>query len=181
LYFENGAGFNVMQSKRFILRAGAAFAALSACSGEPTMSQPSAAALPPLMWQQVTSVRVLCLVGPDVLPGRRELEAEICAKVRDLAAARAPVPVSTVGFGDPAVLEPETVTLLVHAAIQSEGDGRLLVFDIRTFRPGRPEAAELFGAAPRAVRIPVSGPAGPALDAALTAALAETLPSSQAK
>jgi hypothetical protein len=34
----------------------------------------------------------------------------------------------------------------------------------------------LFGTAPRALRIPASGPIGPAIDSALRAALAETLP-----
>lgn len=137
---------------------------------------PAQAATPQLTWQQAGSVRILCLVGPKTRADADKLQEEICDTVRELAAKGAPVPVSRLGFGDPAVLEPGTVTLLVHASVQNDGDQRLVALDVRPFRPGGDRNAILFGAAPRAVRIPGSGPGGETLQAALAAALAETLP-----
>jgi hypothetical protein len=100
----------------------------------------------------------------------------MCDIVRKLAAEGAPVPVSRVALGDPAVLEPGMVTLLVHASVQNDGEARLVALDVRPFRTGGDHVAVLFGAAPRAVRIAGSGPGGDKLEAALAAALAETLP-----
>ncbi|HYJ83871.1 MAG TPA: hypothetical protein VEW26_13640 [Allosphingosinicella sp.] len=137
---------------------------------------PAQASTPVLAWQQAGSVRILCLAGPKTRSDADKLEEEICDTVRALAADGAPVPVSRVGFGDPAVLEPGTVTLLVHASVQNDGGQRLVALDVRPFRPGGDHNAILFGAAPRAVRIPGSGPGGDKLEAALAAALAETLP-----
>ena len=141
---------------------------------------PAGAATPPLIWQQAGAIRVLCVVAPptggDVRALHDDLQEELCDTARALAADGAPVPVSRVGFGDPAVLEPGTVTLLVHASVQSDGGGRLVALAVRPFRPGGDHNAILFGAAPRAVRIPASGPGGDKLEAALAAALAETLP-----
>jgi hypothetical protein len=137
---------------------------------------PAQASTPVLTWQQAGSIRVLCVVGPKTRPDADKLQEEMCDSVRTLAADGAPVPVSRVGFGDPVILEPGTVTLLVHASVQNDGDRRLVALDVRPFRPGGDHNAILFGAAPRAVRIPGSGPGGDKLEAALAAALAETLP-----
>ncbi|MFN3389712.1 MAG: hypothetical protein ACK40O_12355, partial [Allosphingosinicella sp.] len=127
-------------------------------------------------WQQVDSAKVLCLVAPETLPGRNALQAQLCDTVRDLAAEGAPIPVETIGFGDPAVLDRNVATLLVHASVQEAGGQRLLLFTIRTYRAGRVETDTLFGAPPRAVPLTPSGAADPALHDALAAALAETLP-----
>jgi hypothetical protein len=133
------------------------------------------------MWQQAGAIRILCVVGPATRSDARPLQEELCDTVRALAADGAPVPVSRVGFGDPVVLEPGTVTLLVHASVQKDGDQRLVALDVRPFRPGGDHNFILFGAAPRAVRIPGSGPGGDKLEAAVAAALAETLPWRQAR
>ncbi|MEO7177523.1 MAG: hypothetical protein ABIW83_01635 [Allosphingosinicella sp.] len=158
-----------------LLRAFCALALLP-LGAAPLTAAPASAATQPLMWQQAGTIHVLCVVGPATRPDARKLEEEICDTVRALAADGAPVPVSRVGFGDPAVLEPGTVTLLAHASVESDGDQRLVALDIRPFRPGGDYNAILFGAAPRAVRIPGSGPGGDKLEAAIAAALAETLP-----
>lgn len=139
------------------------------------------AATPPLMWQQVVSVRVLCLLQPHTLPERRQLESQLCDRVVTLASEGATLPVSAVGFGDPAVIEPDTLTLLVHGSIQPDEDGRLLVLDIRPFRAAREQSALLFGPPPRAVRLSDSGRLGETADGALRAALAEILPWGQAR
>lgn len=137
---------------------------------------PAQAATPVLAWQQAGSVRILCLVGPKTRADADKLQEEICDTVRELAAEGAPMPVSRIGFGDPALLEQGTVTLLVQASVESDGDKRLVALNVRPYRPGGDRNAILFGAAPRAVRIPGSGPGGDKLQAALAAALAETLP-----
>jgi hypothetical protein len=165
-----------MQFGAKLLRACCALALLPLVGAAPVTVAPALASTPPLMWQQAGPVRILCLVGPATHPDARKLQEEMCDIVRTLAADGAPVAVSRVAFGDPAVLEPGTVTLLVHASVQTDGDRRLVALDVRPFRPGGDHQAVLFGAAPRAVRIPGSGPGGDKLEAALAAALAETLP-----
>jgi hypothetical protein len=165
-----------MEFQARLLRALCAPATLLLAGAAPVNVAPVQPSTPPLMWQQAGPVRILCLVGPATRPDARTLQEEICDSVRALAADGAPVEVSRVGFGDPAVLEPGTVTLLVHASVQDDGKQRLVALDVRPFRPGGDHNAILFGAAPRAVRIPGSGPGGDKLEAALAAALAETLP-----
>ncbi|HEU0100590.1 MAG TPA: hypothetical protein VFQ67_17650 [Allosphingosinicella sp.] len=150
--------------------------ALLQLGAAPLSAAPVQAATPVLAWQQAGALRVLCLVGPKTRPDADRLQEEMCDSVRALAADGAPMAVSRVGFGDPAVLEPGTATLLVQASVQSDGDQRLVALNVRPFRPGGDHNAILFGAAPRAVRIPGSGPGGDKLEAALAAALAETLP-----
>jgi hypothetical protein len=171
-----------MHIKAVFLRGFAAFAILAACGAEGLVT-PAAGSTQPLIWQGVDSIRILCLVSQDSAnpkiqdePARRALEAEIAGKVAKLAAAGAPVPVNPATAGDPAVLDPAIVTLLVHASVRTDGNGRVLALHVRPFRAGGVEKAMLFGAAPRAVRLPQSGASAPELDAALAAVLAETLP-----
>jgi hypothetical protein len=171
-----------MHIKAVLLRGFAAFAILCACGAEGLLT-PAAASSRPLIWQGVESVRILCLVSQDSAqpkiedePARRALEAEIAARVAKLASAGAPVPVSRAAPGDPAILDPAVVTLLVQASVRADANGRLLALHVRPFRAGGVERALLFGAAPRAVRLPQSGATAPDLDAALAAILADTLP-----
>lgn len=165
----------------FPARLSRAFCVLALLGAAPVTAAPAEAATQPLLWQQARSIRILCLVaappaGSDVRESHGDLEEELCGMARALAADGAPVTVSRVGFGDPAILEPGTVTLLVHASVENDGGERLVALDIRPFRPGGDHNALLFGAAPRAVRIPASGAGGDKLEAAVAAALAETLP-----
>jgi hypothetical protein len=160
-----------------LLRALCALALLPFTGAAPLIVAPASASTPPLIWQQAAAIRVLCLVAPSTSPDEtNRLQEELCGIVLTLASEGAPVPVSRVGFGDPAVLEPGTVTLLVHASVQADGDQRLVALDIRPFRAGGDHNGVLFGAAPRAVRIPRVGAGGHKLDAAVSAVLAETLP-----
>lgn len=159
-----------------LLRAFRAPALLPFCGAALLNLAPAQAATPVLAWQQAASVRVMCLVGPKTRADADKLEDEMCETVRGLAARGAPVPVSRIGLGDPAVLDRGTVTLIVQASVQSDGDQRLVALNVRPFRPGGDHNAILLGAAPRAVRIPGSGPGGDKLEAAIGAALAETLP-----
>lgn len=131
---------------------------------------------PPVDWQGVREVRVLCLLQTDRPAERMPLQDLLCARVRALAADGAPVPVSELGFGDPAVLNSDAATLLVHASVRDSASGRLLIVAIRPFRTGPVDRTILFGAAPRAVPMSDGRAPAPAVDAALDAALAEILP-----
>jgi hypothetical protein len=137
-------------------------------------ASPAAATTPVLAWEGARLLGVHCLVGPDHLPGRRQLQAALCERLRTLAADQAPLPVAVLPPGDPRLIASDTVVLLFHAAVQPDGGRPLLVFTTRSYRAAA-APSELFGAAPRAVALPPGG-AGPKLDAALDAALAETLP-----
>ncbi len=142
------------------------------------------ASTPVLAWDGAKRLGVQCLVDPDRLPDRRKIQAALCDHVRTLAADEAPVPVVVLAPGDPGLIAADTAVLLVHANVQP-GDGAktgaeapLLVFSLRVFR-ATAAPSELFSAAPRAVPLPGdlhTAGASPSFDAALQAALAETLP-----
>ena len=134
------------------------------------------AATPAQIWSGVSRIGVQCLAAPGTASGIRELQSAICERVRELAARGAPAPVSVIQLGDPAILAPGTVTLLVHASVQPAGRNRLVAVAIRPFRVSADQNAVLFGAAPRAALVPASGTVAPALDTALRDALAETTP-----
>lgn len=163
----------------------AAIVALCACRGDaavnaaaPVDAAPSPVAREatslPLLWQGARGLNIFCVASGDA-DGER-LRNDLCARVRTIAAAGAPLPVRIVAPGDPAILDPDAVALLVHASVASEDGKRLLAFSIRPTRSGGAGRDLLFGAAPRAIRLPQSGAATAALDAALAAALAECLP-----
>ena len=153
-------------SPSFPLCVGAALSAAGAAS----------ASTPPLIWNDVAAVGVQCVVASD-LPGERErLEPALCARVRALASRGAPTPVRAVPIGDPAILGAGAVTLLVHGSVQPLAGRRVLAYTVRPFRVSADQTSVLYGAAPRAVSVPAAGALGPALDASLSAALADVLP-----
>jgi hypothetical protein len=138
----------------------------------------TAASTPVLAWDGARRLGVQCLVDPDRTPDRRRLQAVLCERVRTLAADKAPIPVALLTPGDPGLIAADTAVLLFHANLQpsqAQG-GPLLVFNLRVFR-ATAAPSELFGAAPRATALP-TGSTQPdrQFDAAVNAALAETLP-----
>jgi hypothetical protein len=104
----------------------------------------------------------------------------LCARFAALASEGAPVPISIVEHGDPALVQQGTLTLMLHGAvyptssIAPRATGQFMAFTVRPHRA----AAEnrYFGTAPKVVSLPAGTAQGPALDAALAAVLAETLP-----
>ncbi|MDQ3074957.1 MAG: hypothetical protein M3Q88_05020 [Pseudomonadota bacterium] len=130
---------------------------------------------PTLMWTGAKRVNILCNVagGPGI--DQAAMSGQLCREVARIAAKGAPMPVRTILIGDPAVLASDAVTLLVHASVTRSRQDRLLAFSVRPYRTSSEQAAVLFGAAPRAAPLSPSG-TSPALEAALTAALSETLP-----
>lgn len=128
----------------------------------------------PLLWQGAERIGVQCLVQVDGAvdqPGA----ARLCERARAIAAEGAPAPVEIVAPGDPAILDRGTVTLLLHVSIESHDGRGLAALSLRPFR-NAPEAAQLFGAAPRAVRLAAGADLVAALEPPLAAALNETLP-----
>ena len=130
---------------------------------------------PPLLWRNATSVGVQCIVTREPFRNDPQLQATLCARLADLASRGAPIPVQVVPLGDPALVAPGRAGLLVHAAIEPQRGGRLIVFSIRPVG-GSAESAILFGAAPRAVSLGERELKSAALDAALAKALTEILP-----
>lgn len=150
-----------------------AFAALGLlCVAGAAPLGPAAAATPPLLWQKVARVQLLCLVRTPAGVETGRLHERICGRAARFAAEGAPAPVSQVRLGDPLVLDADAVTILVHANVESGRSGPLLALSLRPFRASAEAGSLLFAAAPRAV--PLADEA--ALDAALRGALAETLP-----
>jgi hypothetical protein len=148
-------------------RASAGLVLLSACAAA---TAPAEASTPALIWRDVERVNILCLVQTESGVDQGRLRDLVCDGVRKAAAKGSPVPVAIIAPGDPAVLAQGSITLLVHASLEKD----VLAFTIRPFRASADPL--LFAAAPRAV--PIADPAGPApeLEAALGAALSETLP-----
>ncbi|HZG08981.1 MAG TPA: hypothetical protein VEZ70_08380 [Allosphingosinicella sp.] len=162
---------------RAIICGSAALAAVSGgLVGSLAAASPAPSAMPPLAWQNAGKLQILCTVVSDRFGERESLEAQLCARTRALAAKNSPVAVQPLAFGDPALIDPANITLLLHASVQQPGAERLLVFNIRAYRAGGVETDILFGAVPRAVTLSDAEAFAPALDAALSAALSETLP-----
>ncbi|MDQ8755733.1 hypothetical protein RCO27_05775 [Sphingosinicella sp. LHD-64] len=137
---------------------------------------PAAAATPLQIWQDVSRIGVQCVVAAAQSDLRQALQASICDRVRSLAMPGAPAPLDIIPIGDPAILAPGTVTLLVHASAEPVPGGQLVAFTIRPFRAAAEQTTVLYGAAPRAATLQNSGALNEALDAALGTALSETLP-----
>jgi hypothetical protein len=162
-----------MQFVGSFARACTALVLLSTCGGEAMTTATAQASTPAPIWRDVARVNVMCLVQTESGVDQGILHNRICNSVRDAAAVGSPAPVQIVGPGDPAVLSPDSVTLLVQASAQGKSSSGLLAFSIRPYRSQ--SEAMLFTAAPRAVALAGAGPAKE-FEAALAAALSETLP-----
>lgn len=127
--------------------------------------------LPALSAQGIARTHILCLLVDPAGPKPRMQQA-LCAQVRRLAALGAPVPVDTIGFGDPALLEPDALGILVHVAIERTGPHPHAVLNIRPHRT-QLSAGVLFGATPATAPI---GADGTIADAAIITALNQVLP-----
>jgi hypothetical protein len=158
-----------MQLLVSIRRACATFALLCAAGLAPSAA---AASTPSPFWQGVTRVQILCLVRTEAGVDTGPLRDRLCGRVAALAGEAAPAPVAALAPGDPKLLAPDAVTILAHFNSERSAAGPLLAFSLRPFRASADAGSLLFSAAPRAV--PLADAA--ALDAALHAALSETVP-----
>lgn len=137
-----------------------------------TAALPCAAETPSPLWSGVKRVGVVCLVNTDHGVDTGALRDRLCARVRALTTAGAPVPVVKSEIGDAAMLSADQLTLLVHASTGGTPGGRLMAISIRPYR-GAASATLLFGAEPRVVS---TNAADTALDAALSVPLGQLLP-----
>jgi hypothetical protein len=153
---------------------------MCAVAGGPGIAAAADAATPSLLWTGAKRIAVNCLVQSLSAGETAKFEKALCEEVRVLAARQAPLPVARVEQGDPALISPDTVTLLVHASIQRTASGRTFVFTIRPYRPSGGDAEVFFGTAPQAVELAsaelASAAISPALKASLGAAVADILP-----
>jgi hypothetical protein len=136
---------------------------------------PAFASTPSLVWAGAKQLAVICLVQSSTLTETVQFERELCRRVEALARRSAPIPVRQAQPGDHAVMIGDAATLLVHASVERNSQGRTVAFTIRPYRASGGETDILFGTTPRAIEIPRSG-INPALDAGLSRALAEVLP-----
>ncbi|HEX8553342.1 MAG TPA: hypothetical protein VF695_01420 [Sphingomonas sp.] len=135
-----------------------------------TIATPVSADTPTALWRGVTRVGVTCLVNTDRGVDTGVLHDRLCARVRALAAAGAPVPIAAVSIGDPQMFDASTITLLVHAS--TRGTAGMMAVSIRPYRNAEGTGL-LFGAEPRAMP---TGANDAQLDAALSVPLSQILP-----
>lgn len=146
------------------------------------------AEMPDPAWTNINRLAVHCQIAADRSVGqelvdRDPLQADLCNRIRRIAAAGAPVPVEVVPIGQIVNTPPGTAGLLVHAAVVPAANavagakGDVLAFTMRPYRNGpMTPAPTLFGAAPRIAPLPAAAGDGAALDTALRTALGEVLP-----
>jgi hypothetical protein len=136
---------------------------------------PAQATTPDSSWRGVDRLHILAqLTGP--LDSTIDA-AGFCERVRRIAADGSPMPVQCVSIGEAMAADAAGKALVVvQAAIQPTGDGRVLVGSARrTASAGLEPAPNLLGATPRAARLSDAAPDA-AADQALREALTEILP-----
>lgn len=155
-------------------RAFAALVTLCASAGAHPVTMEASIASPSLLWAGAKRLAVNCLVHTSTGDSAR-LQAKLCDRVQSLAARSAPMPVLRAEAGDPAFIQSDTVILLVHASVERKPSASTIAFTIRPYRASGGEAEAFYGTAPRAMEL-ASASIEPALEAALSAAIAEILP-----
>lgn len=161
--YRSGAGIAAASSLA-LLAADAGAGAVAATPPAPAPASPAA------LWQNLTALGVTCLVHTPHGVDTGALYDQLCAAVTRQAAKGAPVPVTATPLGG-AALAPGRVTLLVQATVAPVNGADAIALTLRPFRNAM-GAGQFFAAAPRIV---AAGDTA-ALDAAVAALLAETLP-----
>lgn len=126
----------------------------------------------PLAFQNVERLQVLCLLQGDRGIAPEADQERLCNAVARLAEDGAELPVAIIPIGDPQVVAPGGLTLLVHGALTDAYGGKRLAFTVRPYRPSVAGSDVLFGAMPRLADFTDDA----ALEAAVAASLNEVLP-----
>lgn len=123
----------------------------------------------PLAYQDIERVQVLCLVqtGRGVAPETDR--TRLCDLVADLAGRGTDLPVSVIATGDPQVVAPSRITVLVHGSLV--GSDRIAL-TMRPYRPAITGSDVLFGSMPRVIDFSDNAE----LESAISASLDEILP-----
>ncbi len=123
----------------------------------------------PLAYQGVERLQVLCLLQTSQGLASPADRARLCESIAQMAGTGTQLPVSVIETGDPQVVAPNHLTLLVHGAL--DGDGTLAL-TIRPYRPSVAGSDVLFGARPRMANFNDASE----VEAAISASLDEILP-----
>ena len=75
----------------------------------------------PLAYQNIERLQVLCLLQNDGRLAPNPDKERLCDAVARLASAGTELPVSVIATGDPQVVAPNRLTLLVHGALHAQG------------------------------------------------------------
>ena len=126
----------------------------------------------PLAYRDLEKLQILCLVQTDGVLAETDISQSLCESVAKAAEADSPIPVEIIAIGDPQVVQPRRLTVLVHAAIDDTGGERRLALTMRPYRPAAAGSDVLFGAMPRIVGWDDEG----ARERTIAAALDEILP-----
>ena len=135
------------------------------------MTMPTESSSVPLAYRDVERVLVLCLVQKDGAIAH-SAEERVCKAAARIAGAGTGIPVETVAAGDPRMVAPGSLTVLVHGGVSGPAGREQVAIAVRPYRAGVSGAEVLFGAAPRTA--PLGDEA--ALTATLSASLDEILP-----
>ncbi|MFK3890587.1 hypothetical protein [Sphingomonas sp. NPDC079357] len=167
--YRSGAGIAAASSLALLAAEAGAQpdAASPPAAGQP--AAPAAANIAPF-WQDITALGVTCLVHTPRGIDTGALHDRLCAAVATQAAKGAPVPVAAAPLGS-ATLAAGRVTLLVQATVMPVNGADAIALTLRPFR-NTAESGQFFAAAPRIV----AGGDAAALDRAVAALLADTLP-----
>ncbi len=131
---------------------------------------------PPAMWRDVGQVGVLCLVETPRGVDNGPLHERICSAAERAAAKGATIAPLRFATGDPRILRPDTVTMLVHAAVSTAAGGDILAISVRPYRNIGNDPGLLFAAAPVALPVDAARRDDAALATAMARAFARTLP-----
>ena len=124
---------------------------------------------PPPSVLSLERVQVLCVLSADGRFDRLQLQSSLCDAAVKVARQDATMPVQMIGVGDPNLLDPTAISLLVHASITTVAGQPVLVIATRPYR-ARPEQTDIFGPAPVAV------PIGDDFEAAAESAMRTLIP-----
>ncbi len=123
----------------------------------------------PLAYQNIERVQVLCLVQTERGVARETDRTRLCDLVADGARRGTDLPVSVIATGDPAVVAPGRITILVHGSLV--GSDRIAL-TMRPYRPAIAGSDVLFGSMLRVADFSDDAE----LESAISASLDEILP-----
>lgn len=106
----------------------------------------------PLAFQGVERLQVLCLLQGENGVAPPSDSDMLCDAIVKEAGKASPVPVAAIPLGDPKVLAPASLTILVHGSVTGSRDRPLLALAMRPYRVTDGQSDILFGAPPQIVR-----------------------------
>lgn len=101
---------------------------------------------PPLAYSNIERLQILCLLQSDGMLASADDNQRLCSKVAKEAGSDVDLEVSVIRTGDPQVVAPGRLTLLVHGALDQSGR---IALTIRPYRPAATGSEVLFGSMPR--------------------------------